>query len=101
MFTYFFVIFEVHHIISRYNVCLEKYMDLLVRLRTDTTSEDTEPMRRTRRSESQKKIKLYSHILLNIVKYRIGYILALTKDSHIFTYFYIFSVLKAPYIEPL
>ena len=53
MSTYFFVIFEVHHVVSRYNVCLEKYMDLLVRLNSGTTSEDTKPMRRTKRSGSQ------------------------------------------------
>ena len=61
MSTYFFEISEVHHMISRYDVCLDKYMDLSVRLRSGTTSEDTKPMRRTR--------------------------LALTKDSCIFTYF--------------
>ena len=55
MSTYFFVIFEVHHTVLRYDVCLEKYMDLLVRLRSGTTLKDTKPMRRTRRSESQKK----------------------------------------------
>ena len=56
MSTYFFVIFEVQHTVSRYDVCLEKDMDLSVRLRSGTTSEDTKPMRRTRRSGSQKKI---------------------------------------------
>ena len=56
MSTYFFVIFEVHYIVPRYDVCLEKYMDLSLRLRSGTTLEDTEPMRRTRRSGSQKKI---------------------------------------------
>ena len=57
MSTYFFVIFEVHFRASRYDVCLEKYMDLSLILRSGSTSEDTEPMRRTRRSGSQKKIK--------------------------------------------
>ena len=57
MSTYFFVISEVHHTVSRYDVCIEKYMDLSLRLRSGTTSEDTKPMRRTRRSGSQKKIK--------------------------------------------
>ena len=47
MFTYFFVIFEVHYMVSRYNVCFEKYMDLSLRLRSGTTPEDTELMRRT------------------------------------------------------
>ena len=28
MSTYFFVIFEVQHIVSRYDVCLEKYMEV-------------------------------------------------------------------------
>ena len=54
MSTYFFVIFEVHYVVSRYNVCLEKYMDLSLRLRSDTMSKDIEPMRRTKRSGSQK-----------------------------------------------
>ena len=51
-----YMIFEVHHMVFRYDVCLEKYMDLSVRLKNGTTSEDTKPMRRTRRSGSQKKI---------------------------------------------
>ena len=42
--------------VSRYDVCLEKYMDLSLRLRSGTTLEDTKPMRRTKRSESQKII---------------------------------------------
>ena len=54
MYTYFFVIFEMHYTVIRYNVCLEEYMDLSSRLRSDTTSEDRELMRRTR-SRSQKK----------------------------------------------
>ena len=53
MFTYFFVIFEVHTIF-RYDVCLEEYMDLLLRLVNGNTSEGTKPMRRTR-SGSQEK----------------------------------------------
>ena len=53
MSAYFFVIFEVHHIVSRYDVCLEKYMDLSLRFRSSTTSKDTKPMRRTRRKGSQ------------------------------------------------
>ena len=48
MSTYFFVIFEVHYMISRYNVCVKKYMDLSLRLKSDTTLEDIESMRRTR-----------------------------------------------------
>ena len=84
MSTYFFVIFEVHYIVFRYDVCLEEYMDLSLELRSGTTSEDTKPMRRTRRSGSKKKFKYYSHILLNTPKYKIGYNFALTKDSHIF-----------------
>ena len=45
MSTYFFEIFEMHHTVSRYDVCLEEYMDLSVRLRSGTTSEDTESIR--------------------------------------------------------
>ena len=54
MSTYFFVIFEVHYIIFRYDVCLEEYMDLSPRLRSGTTLEDTKLMRRIGRSESKK-----------------------------------------------
>ena len=62
--TYFFVIFEVHYTIFRYNVCLEKYMDLKPRLRSGTTLEDTEPIRMTKRSGSLKKeIIILSHTL--------------------------------------
>ena len=32
MFTYFFVTFEVHYIVFRYNVYLNEYMDLSPRL---------------------------------------------------------------------
>ena len=32
MFTYFFVIFEVHYTVFRYDVCLEEYMNLSPRL---------------------------------------------------------------------
>ena len=48
MSTYFFVIFEVHHIVSRKDVYLEEYMDPSLRLKSGTTSKDIEPMRRTR-----------------------------------------------------
>ena len=41
MSTNFFVIFEVYHIIFRYDVCLEGYMDLLLRLVSGTTLENT------------------------------------------------------------
>ena len=54
MSTYFFVIFEVHTIF-RYDVCLEEYMDLLLRLVSGSTSEDTKPMKRTKRSGNKKK----------------------------------------------
>ena len=50
MSTYFFAIFE--HTIFRYDVCLEEYMDLSPRPVSGTKSEHTEPMRRTKRSES-------------------------------------------------
>ena len=55
MSTYFFVIFEVHYMVFRYNVCLEEYMDLSLRLINGIKLEYIEPMRRTKRSESQKK----------------------------------------------
>ena len=50
---YFFVIFEMHYMVFRYNVCLEEYMDLSPRLRSGTTSEDIDFMRKTRWSGSQ------------------------------------------------
>ena len=55
MSTYFFVIFEMHYTVFRYNVCLEEYMDLSPSLISGTKSEHAEPMRRTKRSESQKE----------------------------------------------
>ena len=55
MSTYLFMIFEVHYIISRYDVCLEEYMDLSPRLTSGTKSEHIAPMRRAKTSESQKK----------------------------------------------
>ena len=47
--------FEVHYTVSRYNVCLEEYMDLSPRLISGTKLEHIEPIRRAKRSESQKK----------------------------------------------
>ena len=94
MSTYFFVIFEVHYTIFRYDVCLEEYMDLSPRLKSGTTSEDTKPMRRTRRSGSQKKLNntlTYSSIHQNT---ELATTLLLQR-------IHIFSILEAPYIKPL
>ena len=70
MSIYFFVIFEVHYTFFRYDVCLEEYMNLSPRLISGTKSEYTEPMRRTKRSESKiKKLDnnlTYSSIQQNI-----------------------------------
>ena len=55
MSTYFCVIFEVHYMVFRDNVCLEEYMNLSPRLVNGTKIEDTKSMRRTKRSGSQKK----------------------------------------------
>ena len=52
----FFVIFEVQYTVFRYNVCFEEYMDLSPTSISGTKSEHTEPMRRTKRSESKKKL---------------------------------------------
>ena len=47
MFTHFFESFEVHHImIFRYNVCLEEHMDLLLKLISGITLENTKLMKR-------------------------------------------------------
>ena len=43
MSIYFFMIFEVHYVVLRYDVCHEKYMDLSLRSISGTTSEDTKP----------------------------------------------------------
>ena len=51
----FFMIFEIHYMVFRYNVCLEDNMDLSLRLRSGTTSKDTKPMRRTENNGSQNK----------------------------------------------
>ena len=55
MSTYLFVIFEVHYIVSKYDVCLAEYMDLSPRLISGTKSEHIEAMRKAKRSESKKK----------------------------------------------
>ena len=57
MSTYIFVIFEVHYTIFRYDVCLEKYVDLSPRLISGIKLEYTKPMRRAKRSESKKNLK--------------------------------------------
>ena len=80
--SYLFVISKEHCTLVRNDVCLKEYMNLSPRLRSGTTSKDTKPMRRTR-SRSQKNLN-NTHIFLNTTKYKIGYNLALTKDSHIF-----------------
>ena len=49
------MIFEVHYMVFRYDVCLEEYMDLSLRLISGTKSEHIELMRRTKRSESKEK----------------------------------------------
>ena len=56
MSTYFYVIFEVYYTIFRYDVYLKEYMDLPLRLISGTKSEHIEPMRRTKKSESKKKL---------------------------------------------
>ena len=66
--TYFFMIFEMHYTVFRYNVCLEEYMDLSSRLINGTKSKHIEPMRGTKRNESKKKLNnnlTYSSILQN------------------------------------
>ena len=72
--------------IFRYDVCLEEYMDLSPTLINGTKSKHTGPMRRTKKSESKKKLNNKSHILFNTTQYKIGYNLAVTKDSRIFMY---------------
>ena len=52
MSTYCFMIFEVHHMAFRYNVCLEEYMDLSLRSISGSTSQDTESMKRTKKRGS-------------------------------------------------
>ena len=57
MSTCFFMIFEVHHMVFGYNVCLEEYMDLSPRSISGTKSKHIKPTRRTKKRESQKKKK--------------------------------------------
>ena len=88
------MIFEVHYTILRYDVCLEEYMNLSSRLRSGTTSEDTKPMRRTRRSGSKKKLNntlSYSSIHQNIE----------LDTTLLFQRIHVFSILETAYIEPL
>ena len=90
----FFMIFEVHYTIFRYNVCLEEYMNLSPRFRSGTTLENKKPMRRTRRSGSQKKSNntlTYSSIHQNIE----------LISTLLLQRIHVFSILEAPYIEPL
>ena len=97
MSKYFFVIFEVHHTVSRYNVCLEKYMDLSLRLSNGTTSEDIKPMKKTRKSGSQFFLIILSHTP-QYSKIQNWPQPCFCKG---FTYFHVFLILEAPYIEPL
>ena len=57
MSTYFFVIFEVHHMVFRYNVCLEKYMDLSPRLRYGTNIKRYKTYEKDMKEWKSKKIK--------------------------------------------
>ena len=52
IFIYFFVIFEMHHMAFRYNIYPKENMDLTLRLVSDITLEDVEPMRRTKKRGS-------------------------------------------------
>ena len=92
------MIFEVHHTISKYDVCLENYMDLSVRLRSGTTSKDAKPVRRTRRSGSQFLKKI---ILSHTPQYSKIQNWLQPCSSKGFMYFHVFPILEAPYIEPL
>ena len=56
MSTYFFMIFEVHYMAFRYDICLEEYMNLSSRLISGTKSKHTKPMKRTKKSKSKKKL---------------------------------------------
>ena len=55
------MIFEVHHIVFRYNVCPEEYMDLPLRLVSDIASKDIEPMRRMKKRGNQKNNSSIRH----------------------------------------
>ena len=57
MSKYFSMIFEVHCMVFRYMFALKNTWDLSPRSISGTTSEDTEPMRRTKRSGREKKLK--------------------------------------------
>ena len=92
MSSYYFVIFEVHHMVSRYNVCLEKYMDLSLRLRSGITSEDTKTMR-TRKSGSQKKFEI---IISHTPQYSKIQNWLQPCSYKGFTYFHVFLILEAP-----
>ena len=51
------MIFEVDHIALRHDVCPEKYVDLLPRLVSGTTSKAIEPMKKIEKRGSKKKLK--------------------------------------------
>ena len=48
MSTYFSLIFKVHYMVFRYNVCFEECMDLSPRSINGTPSKDIKPMRKTK-----------------------------------------------------
>ena len=61
------MILEVHYMVSQYNVCFEEYMDLSARLISGTKLKHTKPMKRTKRSESQKE-KLNNNLIYSSVQ---------------------------------
>ena len=46
------MIFEVHHMVFKYNVCLKEYIDLLLRLVNGNILKDIEPLRRIGKNKS-------------------------------------------------
>ena len=58
MSTYFIVIFAVHHMVFRYDVYFEEYIDLSLRVVSGNASKDIEPMRRAKKKGSRKKIQI-------------------------------------------
>ena len=84
MSTYFFVIFEVHYLVFRYNVFLEEYMNLSLRLRSghEKGKKEWESKKELNNnltdSSIQQNIKLATTLLLQRI--------------------HIFTILEAPYV---
>ena len=52
------MIFKVHHVVFRYDICPKEYTYLLLRLVRGTISKDLEPMKRIEKRRVEKKTQI-------------------------------------------